>query len=145
MKKTAKFFILFCFSAIILSGCNRHDTSAQPLSRVVTQVDIICRREHMLIQRHYTDTQKIESVLLYLRLLKPLGRPETDPDTVDRDIFEITVHLSDGNKRIYRQKAHRYFSKESRPWEIIDPKQAYWLYDLMARLPSDDLLAVPQG
>lgn len=145
MKKTATFFILICFSAVILSGCIRNDTSAQPLSRVVTQVDIVCHREHMLVQRHYTTTQKIESVLLYLRLLKPMGRPETDPNTIDRDIFEITVHLSDGNKRIYRQKAHRYFSKGDRPWEMIDPNQAFWLYDLMEQLPSDPVLAVPTG
>ena len=79
------------------------------------------------------------SVLIYLRLLKPFGKPEKDPDTVDADIYEITVQLSDGNKRVYRQKAHRYFSRGQQQWERIDPERAAGLYTLMRQLPSDAL------
>lgn len=141
MKKAIKLFILFCFSAVIMCGCGTNNTPAQPLCRVVTQVDISCRKEHMLIQRHYTDTEKMEYVLLYLRLLKPLGKPDTDPDALDKDVYEITVHLSDGNRRIYRQKAHKYFSWDSRPWEMINSAQASGLYALMEHLPSDTVMA----
>ncbi|MBQ8359889.1 MAG: hypothetical protein IJX37_08330 [Oscillospiraceae bacterium] len=137
MKKAIKLFLLFCFSTIILSGCVANDTPQKPLCRVVTQVDISCRREHMLMQRHYTNPEKMEYVLLYLRLLKPLGKPDTDPEQIHKDVYEITVHLSDGSKRLYKQKAHRYFSRESRPWELIDPAQAAGLYRLMEKLPSD--------
>lgn len=137
MKKAVKRFVLFCFSVLIMSGCGKNDAQTSPLCRVVTQVDIACRREDLLIQRFYTDPEKMESVLLYLRLLKPLGKPETDPEPLYKDVYKITVHLSDGKKRIYRQKAHRYFSKDSRTWEKIDPEYASGLYSLMRRFPSD--------
>lgn len=137
MKQIFKLFILFCFSAIIVSGCSANDAKQKPLCRVVTQVDISCQQEDVLIQRHYTDNQKMESVLLYLRLLKPLGKPETDPETVDADVYEVTVCLSDGQKRIYRQKGHRYLAKGISPWQAIDPEQAAGLYALMRQFPSD--------
>ncbi len=141
MKKIIKLLILFCFSAIIMSGCSANHAQTQPLTRVVTQVDISCRKENMLIQRHYTDSQKMEYVLLYLRLLKPFGKPDTDPDALEKDIYEITVSLSDGSRRIYRQKAHKYFSWDSRPWQMINPAQASGLYALMEHLPSDTVMA----
>lgn len=141
MKKFLYFLVMFCFCAIMMSACRRNDTPAEPLSRVVTRVDISCYKEHMLIQRHYTDTQKMEYVLLYLRLLKSKGKPDVDPDEVQKDVYEITVHLSDGNQKIYRQKAHKYFSRESRPWELIDPEQAAGLYAIMEHLPSDTVMA----
>ena len=141
MKKIIKLFVLFCFCAFIISGCSKNDTPANPLCRVVTRVDISCQHENILIQRHYTQNEKMESVLLYLRLLKPLGKPQTDPDSIDAEIFEITVHLSDGKQRIYRQKAHRYFSQQTRPWETIDPQQASMLYSIMRHLPSDTVFS----
>lgn len=137
MKKITKLFCLFCFTAFMISGCGTGDARPKPLTRVVTRVDIACRREQMLIHRHYTDTEKMESVLLYLRLLEPVGKPDTDPERILRDQYQITVHLSDGKKRIYRQKAHRYFSADARRWKMIDPEQAAGLYTLMRRLPSD--------
>lgn len=141
MKKNIKIFILLCFSAVIMCGCNTNDSQPKPLTRVVTRVDISCQQENMLIQRHYTDPQKMEYVLLYLRLLKFKGKPDRDPEPLDKDVYEITVHLSDGDKRLYKQKAHRYFSRDSRPWELIDPAQASGLYLLMQKLPSDPVFA----
>lgn len=137
MKKAMKIFLICCLSVTIMCGCGVNNVLPEPLCRVVTQVDISCQTEHMLIQRHYTHPDKMEYVLLYLRLLKPLGKPDTDPEQINKDVYEITVHLSDGSKKLYRQKAHRYFSRESRPWETIDPAQAAGLYQLMQKLPSD--------
>ena len=135
MKKAITIFILFCFTSIIMSGCLANHS--RPLTKVVTQVDISCQQEDVNISRHYTDSQKMEYVLLYLRLLKRKGKPDADPDTMDKDIYEITVHFSDGSSRLYRQKAHRYFSEGSGAWQMIDPVQAAGLYKLMEHLPSD--------
>lgn len=140
MKKFTKLLILFCFSALIMCGCDSGNSKPAPLCRVVTRVDISCRKEHMLISRHYTDMKKMESVLLYLRLLDPQGRPDTDPGSLNKDVYEITVHLSDGKQRVYRQKAHRYFSRDRSSWKMIDPEKASRLYALMRRLPSDRCL-----
>lgn len=135
MKRTVLIFILFCFSSIIMSGCLANHS--RPLTKVVTQVDISCQQEDVNISRHYTDTQKMEYVLLYLRLLKRKGKPDADPDTLDKDIYEITVRFSDGSNRVYRQKAHKYFSEGVGAWQLIDPAQAAGLYKLMEKLPSD--------
>ena len=140
MKKAIKLFTMFCFSVIIMSGCVKKN--APPPCKVVTQVDISCRQENLLLQRHYTDPEKMESVLLYLRLLKPMGQPEQMPPPQLGDLYHITVSLSDGSKRNYLQMAHRYFSRDSRPWELIDPKQAAGLYFLMQKLPSDPAFAI---
>ncbi len=137
MKKVIKIFVLFCFTTLIISGCGSNDSPVKRLCRVVTQVDISCQREHMHIARHYTDNKKMQSVLLYLRLLQPGAAPESAPNLLKKDIFEITVHLSDGKKRIYRQTGHRYFSMDSRPWQMIKPEDAHKLYTLLRQLPGD--------
>ena len=136
MKRMSKLFFIGCV-CLIMSGCSRNNPPAPPLCRVVTQVDIFCQQKNMMLRRHYTQPQKMESVLLYLRLLKPLGKPETDPDNVEREVYEISVHFSDGEKRVYRQKAHRYLSVDNKPWETIAPEQASELYKLMQHYPSD--------
>ena len=135
MKKLCKLFILLCFCSTILSGCRKNET--KPLCRTVTAVDISCQQEDVLIQRHYTDSRKMEYVLLYLRLLEPIGTPDTDPDEVDADVYRITLQLSDGEEKIYRQKDHRYLSAGSQPWKSISPAQAAGLYQLMRSVPSD--------
>jgi len=137
VKKAVKLFILFCFSAIIMSGCGKSDTTVQTSDHIVTRVDVLCQQEHVRIQRHYTDNKKMESVLLYLRLLKPNGTPDTDPDRLGKDIYEITVHLVGGKKRVYRQTGHRYFSVDFSPWKTIDPGKAHSLYALLRQLPGD--------
>ena len=137
MKKMIRLLFVCCFLLFSLSGCIKNDTLQKPLCRVVTQVDISCQTEHMLIQRHYTHPEKMEYVLLYLRLLKPSGKPDVDPEQLDKAVYHITVSLSDGTKRLYRQKAHQYFSKDSRTWEKIDPEKAAGLYRLMEKIPSD--------
>lgn len=139
MKKFLKLFLSFCLTAFIISGCGANN-APKPLCRVVTGVDIACRQEHMLIRRHYTDHKKMQSVLLYLRLLDTLGQAKVDPEAVRDDVYEITVHLSDGNRHIYRQAAHRYFRRNAQPWEMIDSAQAAQLYTLMRQLPSDPQL-----
>lgn len=137
MKKAAKFFLLFCFSVIIISACSKSDTPVQISERIVTRVDVLCRQDKGRITRHYTDNKKMEAILLYLRLLHPKSPPTTLPELSEQDIYEITVHLSGGKKRVYRQTGHRYFSKDNRPWQMIDPQDAYRLYSLLRLMPDD--------
>ena len=136
MKKIGKLTLYLCLFAIFLSGCVTK--GRKPLCRVVTQVDISCQQEDVHIYRHYTDNQKMEYVLLYLRLLEPLGIPDTDPEQIPADVYEITLQFSDGCSKIYRQKDHRYLAAGTLPWKIIDPGQAAGLYTLMRRIPSDN-------
>ena len=132
MKRILK---ILCLIPVLLCGCGKK--AAKPVMQVVTGVDISCQYEDAQISRHYTKSPKMEYALLYLRLLDTGKPPEIDPNTLDKPVFEIAVTLSDGSKDIYRQKAHRYFSKNGRPWQTIDPEQAAGLYRLIAKVPSD--------
>lgn len=136
MKKMTKLIVLFCICCFMLPGCTSNGQT-KPLCRVVTEVDISCKKEDVLIRRHYTDTNKMEAVLMYLRLLDPQGRPDTPPEALNRDIYQITLHLSDGKQKVYRQTAHRYFSANRGGWLCIEPKKAADLYTLMRLLPDD--------
>ena len=134
MKRKLMLFLLLCGAFSCLWGCR---SQQKPLCRIVTQVDIACDYKGVPIRRHYTDTKKMEAVLLYLRLLHTGGVPTVDPDTVDSDIFEITVTLSDGKKQHYAQKDHRYFRKGKSGWMNISPEQASGLYKVMGYYESD--------
>ena len=136
MNKTFKIWILSVICFFCLSGCGRKSTSAY---RAVTAVDISFRYEDMLLQRHYTQNDKMESVLLYLRLLKPLQKVAV-PDDDMQDVYNITVRFSDGTARHYQQKAHRFVCRRENVWERIDPAQAAQLYALMRHYPSDAVL-----
>lgn len=136
MKKRWNWIWALCFWMLILSGCQQKEPPTA--CRVVTQVDIFCQHEDVQIRRHYTQPQKMEYVLLYLRLLEPQGVPQIDPEQVDADVYEITVKLSDGETKVYRQKDHRYFSEGTQPWQAIDPEQASLFYRLLGQIPSDE-------
>ena len=136
MKGLIKFLFLTCFAAFFLFGCQKQD-QPRPRCRVVTQIDIVCQDQEQTVQRHYTDEEKMRAVLLYLRLLR-VGRPaEIDPDTITADVYQITVHLSDGTQKVYSLKDHRFFKKETGGWLSIPPQQAADLYRLIWFYDSD--------
>lgn len=134
MKNKRRLFVILCIAAVMLWGCS---TNRRPMLRYVTQVDIACDHKGIPIRRHYTDSKKMEAVLIYLRLLHPGGAPSTNPETVEADLYEITVSLSDGQKRIYHQKDHRFFRKPASGWQAISPERSYGLYTLMRNYQSD--------
>ena len=134
MKKKISLFFVACFAAACLCGCQK---SKRQLCRYVTQVDIYCDHDGLPIHRSYTDTEKMEAALLHLRLLRPGGAPLVDPETVDADLYEICVILSDGERHVYKQKDHRYFRSEGNGWQTIPPEQAAGLYTLLRHYQSD--------
>lgn len=137
MKK--KFLLVFsmCFCLFLLPGCGKKAAPKTPLCRVVTQVDIAGQEKDVQIYRHYTDEQKAQWVLIYLRTLKPSIRPQSPPENSKNSRYEITLTFSDGKQKVFRQAAHRYYAVEDRPWHAIDPAQASGLYALLRALPSD--------
>ncbi len=134
MHRFLKLFALFSLCAIIMCGCGANH--AKTVYRAVTQVDIVTKYEDQLIHRHYNTSEKMRPVLLYLRLLKPLGKPVSVSESED-DIYFISISLSDGARHYYRQAAHKYFSKGNGPWKNVDPKDAAMLYSILSRFPSD--------
>ena len=136
MKKSSKILVFICILGALLPGCGKA-ANKKPVYRVVTGVDISFQHEDSLLSRHYTDNEKVESVLMYLRLLKPLVKPSDFAELSGNDIYRITLHLSDGVDKDFYQAQHRYLIRPDNSWSLIDPGQASELYRLMRHYPSD--------
>ena len=128
-------YVFFVCSAM-MCGCSQNHT--QPVYEVVTSVDVLTQRDGQLLHRHYDSQEKMRPVLLYLRTLKHLPIFEPPAEMEGDDIFLITVGLSSGRQRYYRQAKHRYFSFDEGPWRAIDPGSAAGLYRILQALPSDE-------
>ena len=134
MKYFPKIICVFCLCCVLFSACAPKEIP-HPLCRVVTEIDIVCDHPKAQIRRHYTSSQKMQYVLIYLRLLDPKNTTAYPPAT--EEVYHIQILFSDGSHRTYRQTAHRYLSRDNEPWKSIDPGSASGLYSLMRKLPSD--------
>lgn len=136
MKKCRIFLFIMFVPVLFFSGCQRQSPEPAQL-RLVTQVDVQYRHGQQTIRRQYTAPEKMSDLLNYLRLLKDCGRPETDPEKTLGDACKITLHLSDGSRRVYHQRAGRYLSRDLSPWKKIDPKLGDQLLTILEALESD--------
>ena len=139
MKKFFLFIILFCFPSLLFAGCK---SQTPPPYNLATGICITCQHKDILIRRNYTSQEKMKAVLTYLRVIKPRRLAQTDPVSLNKDIYKIQVQLSDGNTHIYQQTAHRYFKGHGRPWMHIPAEDAKGLYDILSRYESDPDVAV---
>ena len=123
MAKFWKLFIAFviCFS---LFGCGKQPKSLH----LVTKISVTDGKG---ITRDFTEPKKMETILYYLRGLDPLGRPQTDPERIMGESYRIHIEYADGGKSIYRQRANRFLSRDSHPWQTVDPKKAAVLRPLL--------------
>ena len=136
MGKFWKCFLIPLVCMLMMCSCGKAHTP--PVYEVVTGVDVVTARDGQLLHRHYTTSEKMRPVLLYLRMLKHAPLFEPIPQPAGEDIFLICVQLTGGKKRYYRQAKHRYFSFEGGPWRSIDPGKAVGLYRILERFPSDE-------
>ena len=136
MRKRYSLYLLLLLLPTLLSGSalRRNSTSVPSL---VVQIDVVCRREYSTFTRHYTQPRKIEPILNYLRMLTYHGRPETDPERLAGNAYEITLYYVNGQTSTYRQRADRYLSKDGQPWEKLRPEQAGLLFPLLESTASD--------
>lgn len=141
MKKSGKVYILALLMLFIFSGCSRVHTpeATNPSTQMAVRVDVFCTRDGDSLERSYTAPEKLEAMLLYLRLLKPHGRAEVDPEELTGTAIRITVHLSSGQKRVYRLRADRFLSKDAAPWQTVDESHAQDLYPLLLLMESDPI------
>lgn len=120
------FSMMLCFS--FFGGCQSREV--RPLGRAVTQVEVTCRLPGQTLTRTYTEENKMRAVLTYLRLLEPGGYAPIDPETTRAESSVITVTLSDGSRRVYRQTGSEFLRKDHHPWQRIrgiSPKRLYLL------------------
>jgi len=136
MRRCFSVILFFCF----LSGCTYYAPPGEnhPV-RVVTRIDVSATQDGQLLQYHYTDTDKMETILQYLRNLKPDRSAPITPDTFRTDAYEIRLTLSDGSQTIYYQIYDEYLQKNGGPWQSIDSTKGAAIQQLLLILPSDSL------
>ena len=118
--------------AVLLTGCRKQ---AEPITRVVTGVQVEYDRNGEILSRNYSKPSSVQSVLTYLRILRPFGPtvPKGDFDTTCR----ITLHYSHGPDSVYLQQGNKYLRRDEGDWQTIDDTRANLLYPLLLLLPSD--------
>ena len=117
MRRTVFTFILFI--CCLAGGCGRRQP--QKGVRVVTSVTVTSTHESQLRTQTFTDSEKMEIILNYLRKLDPYTRTHIAPDSFRSDAYEIIVSYSDGNHSVYRQIYDQYFQVPDGSWRKIDP------------------------
>ena len=137
MRKRYGFYLLVLLIPTLISGSALRNRKSVTAPALVTQIDVTCHREYSSFTRRYTQPRKIEPILNYLRMLTYHGRPETDPERLAGNAYEITLHYANGRTSTYRQRGDRYLSKDGQPWEILRPEQAGLLFPLLESTASD--------
>lgn len=123
-----------------LTGCTYYAPPGEdhPV-RVVTQIDVAATQAGEIFQFHYTEPEKMQTILQYLRRLEPDQFTPITPDTFRTDAYEICLTLSDGSQTVYHQIYNEYLQKNGGPWQSIDRALAASLPQLLANMPSDTL------
>ena len=134
MKRLCLIFLML--SLFMITGCGSKNTSNHS-SALVTKIDIVYSQPDTTDTRSYTNPEKMEVILLYLRLIRPTGTPQADPEQFQNDVYKITLHFADGHERIYRQRANRFLSAGEKAWYTVDPDHAQVLQSIFQDMPSD--------
>ena len=103
-----------------------------------TKIEVTCRLPGQTLKRTYTQENKMRAVLTYLRLLEPGGYAPIDPETTRTENNVITVILSDGSRRVYRQTGTEFLQKDHHPWQRIRGISPKRLYLLIHALGADE-------
>ena len=129
-----KILVLMIVCVVLLTGCKEEQPPEVPL---VTAVEITCRHGEETIHRTYTKPEKVQRFLYYLRRQQTRGYANRDPERIIGDAVWIRVELSNGNSRVYRQRADRFLSKDCHRWKKIDESWGRRLYSMALLIPSD--------
>ena len=123
---------IFLMLALFLCGCRMQET---PVYRVVTGVQVEYRDGADIITRNYTKSASMQSILTYLRILRPYG--PAIPTEESSNSCRITLRYSHGPDSVYLQQGKRYLQRDGGDWQAIDNGRANLLYPLLLLLPSD--------
>lgn len=124
----------------VFSGCTYYAPPGEnhPV-RVVTCIDVVTTQDGELLEFRYTESEKMEAVLSYLRSLEPDQFTPITADTFRTDTYEIRLTLSDGSQTVYHQIYDEYLQEDQGPWRSIDTAQGGTLLQLLINMPSDSV------
>ena len=131
MEKIIKMLMLTL--CVLLCGCSHR----QPQSRLVTGIHVQAQQQQVILDRTYTDPEKMEAVLYYLRALEQRQPVSNDPERYAGRQDRIELTYSDGTTRQIFQRCDQFLSEDLGPWQTVDRKKAAFLYPLLKSIPSD--------
>lgn len=122
--------MVFC---VLLGGCSagRHE----PPYRVVTSIQVKYQQYNDTLLRTYTKSASIQSILTYLRFLKPFG--PVLPQGEQTANCQFTLQYSHGPDSVYLQRGNEYLQRDGGDWQTINTSYGSLLYPLLLLLPSD--------
>lgn len=130
MRQVVFTFILFL--CCVTGGCARQQPEKNV--RVVTSITVTSTHRSQLRTQTFTDEEKMEIILNYLRKLDPYTRTDISPDSFRSDAYEIIVSYSDGNHSVYRQIYDQYFQIPDGTWRKIDPNRGGQLLGILGSM-----------
>lgn len=131
--------ILLSVLLLLTAGCKWQSPSQTAPSeyKVVTQIHVVYHRNPIVSEGYFSDPEKMQQILLYLRQISPYGRPSEDPEAMEGSDYYITLHYSDNSRKVYQQRSDRFMRINSGPWKRIDPKKAVTLSQILETMDSD--------
>ncbi len=123
--------------SIMLCGCSRQKENTVGQPKLVTRITAVFDSGTIRLERSYTDSDKMRSVLTYLRCLKTYGTVEPGSGMEEGDQATITLHYSDGTTKVYDQRDSQYLRVSGGDWKAIKPEQAQELPLLLGLMESD--------
>ncbi len=106
-------------------------------SQVVRSITVTSQEPGGPFLRYYEDPVKMQRVLLHIRTLGPLFSPDLDPEPLLAPTICITLTCADGTRKVYRQKAERYFRSGDTAWQQMPPEKGNSLLQILQETPSD--------
>lgn len=128
-------FIVLCVS--LLSGCGKSAPKTDRPS-VVTLVEVSVSQGGRVVHYRYSQEDKMQAVLYYLRSLQPSRSAPIEAETFRTDAYRICLTMSDGGQRVYHQLYDEYLQKDNGPWQRVDQARASSLPQLLKLIPSDE-------
>jgi len=132
-----KVFAVLVMVSMLLNGCARQGENSGSQPKLVTRITAVFDSGTIRLERSYTDSDKMRSVLTYLRCLKTYGTAQPQPGTAGDEHATITLHYSDGTTKIYDQQGSQYLRVSGGDWKAIKPEQAQELPLLLGLMESD--------
>lgn len=132
MKRFCKIFpFILC---LMLTGCHVPQSDK---SKVVTEMYVEVRQKQATLRRKYTDPQKMETILSYLRGMEGHDHSCNTPERYAGPRYRIEIRYSDGSTAHVFQHANRFLSRDFQPWQEINTAHAAFLLPLVKTLESD--------
>lgn len=116
---------------LLLTGCAE---PVPPGYRVVERITVTVSHNAQVREYQYTQPEKMQSILHYLRRMKTYAPVPIAPETFRGDAFRIVLHRSDGTEAVYHQIADGYLQKDGSVWEKVDARHASSLLRLLELL-----------